>query len=384
MMPATRSFIMRRFSDYYENGILKAPSSTAQREFGFIHFSDAYPDEIFMKRHIGFFSADEMETYIRNMVPAHAYYSTAYYENPAAPTMQQKGWSGADLIFDLDADHIMRGSYEAMLDRVKQEAIRLLELLTGELGIDTKTIGVVFSGGRGYHIHITDAAFRTWTGPERREIIDYVCGIGISPKAMLSRFQPETAGWPLRFRDTLYAYLISLSSRDGTDNIAELTSYDGIGEIRAARFASLIPDICSRLQTDPHSINTDDQTIATVLHALCSDQKGRFYTLCREAGILADEPVTTDIKRLIRLPGSLHAKSGFRVVSLSIRELHDFNPLVDAVVWNDRDLMIESKVSYDITLLENRYHIVKGVHTVPEALGLFLCCRGMAEVAGGR
>ena len=30
-----------------------------------------------------------------------------------------------------------------------------------------------------------------------------------------------------------------------------------------------------------------------------------------------DEPVTADVKRLIRLPGSLHGKSGLKVVTLT-------------------------------------------------------------------
>ena len=33
--------------------------------------------------------------------------------------MGEKGWCGADLIFDLDADHIVKGPYDQMLSRVK-------------------------------------------------------------------------------------------------------------------------------------------------------------------------------------------------------------------------------------------------------------------------
>ncbi|CVK33100.1 DNA primase small subunit domain-containing protein [Methanoculleus bourgensis] len=44
-----------------------------------------------------------------------------------------------------------------------------------------------------------------------------------------------------------------------------------------------------------------------------------FEERVRDAGARADEPVTTDIKRLIRAPGSLHGGSGMRVVPLDIR-----------------------------------------------------------------
>ena len=94
---------------------------------------------------------------------------------------------GADLIFDLDADHIVRGPYDQMLARVKEETEKLLAMLTDEFGMDKKSIALVFSGGRGYHVHVRDIAFRSWGSAERRELIDYVCGIGIDPAAMLSR-----------------------------------------------------------------------------------------------------------------------------------------------------------------------------------------------------
>ncbi|MCA1813180.1 MAG: hypothetical protein LC624_04420 [Halobacteriales archaeon] len=32
-----------------------------------------------------------------------------------------------------------------------------------------------------------------------------------------------------------------------------------------------------------------------------------------------DEPVTSDVKRLIRLPGSVHGKTGLRVVPVPLR-----------------------------------------------------------------
>ena len=55
---------------------------------------------------------------------------------------------------------------------------------------------------------------------------------------------------------------------------------------------------------------------------------------------------------------------------------------MDAVVFSDRDMVIESAGSFEMSLLDNQYHIDKGLNTVPEALGMFLCCRGMGEVTG--
>ncbi len=69
-----------------------------------------------------------------------------------------------------------------MLARVKDETLKLVDMLTDELGFSTKSMSLVFSGGRGYHIHVRDLEIREWGGsPERRELVDYVCGIGIDP-----------------------------------------------------------------------------------------------------------------------------------------------------------------------------------------------------------
>jgi DNA primase small subunit len=58
-----------------------------------------------MVRHRGFKNAEDLNSFIRVTVPLHAYYSSAYYERPEEE-MDKKGWLGADLTFDIDADHI--------------------------------------------------------------------------------------------------------------------------------------------------------------------------------------------------------------------------------------------------------------------------------------
>ena len=58
-----------------------------------------------MIRHRGFKDPTALLGAIRDLVPAHVYFSTAYYKDPTAP-MEAKGWMGADLVFDIDADHL--------------------------------------------------------------------------------------------------------------------------------------------------------------------------------------------------------------------------------------------------------------------------------------
>jgi DNA primase small subunit len=169
----TFNFLVSKFRGYYIESSIEAPPSIASREWGFLFFDDSG-----MRRHKSFFSRGELIDYVRSMVPRHVYHSAAYYQRPGAPTMKEKLWQGADLIFDLDADHLRNApkSYAEMLEMVKKETQKLLEFLIADFGFSEKMISIAFSGGRGYHIHIRDPRIFTLRGDERREIVDYLTG----------------------------------------------------------------------------------------------------------------------------------------------------------------------------------------------------------------
>ncbi|MFC1787074.1 DNA primase catalytic subunit PriS, partial [Halobacteriota archaeon] len=163
--------------EYYQSTSIQLPASFEKREWGFIFFDESFP-EIVMRRHKSFMSARETADYIKTMVPAHAFHSAAYYMYPGAPTMKEKGWQGADLIFDIDADHlpIKWTNYGDMLQKTKEELLKLTDFLREDFAIDEDNIEIVFSGGRGYHIHVRDSRVIGLESPERREIVDYVKG----------------------------------------------------------------------------------------------------------------------------------------------------------------------------------------------------------------
>jgi DNA primase small subunit len=72
------------------------------------------------------------------------------------------------------------------------------------------------------------------------------------------------------------------------------------------------------------------------------------------------------------------------VTPLSIDELPLFDPLADAVVFGTREVQVEANRPLTLPMLGSRYTIERGENMVPEALAVFLCCRGLAELAGGR
>jgi DNA primase small subunit len=257
------------------------------------------------------------------------------------------------------------------------ETEKLIAMLTEEFGMDKKSIALVFSGGRGYHVHVRDIAFRSWGSAERRELIDYVCGIGIDPVSMLTGKTVPSPGWQQRYREALIEYLRWIGSLPEEEAMAHLTAMEGVGKESAALFLKKRDEIISDIEHRPTGMILKNR----VLGIIAGRQESEFRVRLLSRAALADEPVTTDTKRLIRMPTSLHGGSGMRVQPLELRDLHDFDPLTDAVVFGTRDVKVDQKFPLKMPMLGSTYELQKGIITVPEAVAVFLCCRGMAEIA---
>ena len=95
-----------------------------------------------------------------------------------------------------------------------------------------------------------------------------------------------------------------------------------------------------------------------------------------------DEPVTSDIKRLIRMPSSLHGKTGLQVVPMSRDDLDNFRPLRDAVprAWTDEPVRVNLKNRITMEIRGEAFNLAPGVNDVPQYLAIFLAARGLATV----
>jgi DNA primase small subunit len=95
----------------------------------------------------------------------------------------------------------------------------------------------------------------------------------------------------------------------------------------------------------------------------------------------ADEPVTSDIKRLIRLPGSIHGKTALRVVPLRIEDLETFDPLRDAVAFGDAPVAVDVSKPEKVRLKGKEWDLQPGKQTLPEHVALFAALRRKALLA---
>jgi DNA primase small subunit len=86
------------------------------------------------------------------------------------------------------------------------------------------------------------------------------------------------------------------------------------------------------------------------------------------------------VKRLIRLPGSLHGKTGLKVVKIDLDELKDFDPLRDAVVFPEDPVQITMKKPMKIQMNGQHFDVSEGPQDVPTYLAVFLIGRKEATL----
>jgi len=386
MEERTRAYLRGRFGDYYRRADVDLPPAAERREWGYIPWSRGSTT---MVRHQSLLDMGDVGAFLAERRPRHVYFSAGHYREPGADTMGEKGWEGSDLIFDLDADHLPgvdpdEATYAEMLAACKDELWKLLDFLRDDFAFSDLT--VVFSGSRGYHVHVRDPEVRTLSREARREVVDYVRGIDVDFEELLAtetvagmgrktptekRTLRVDGGWGGRVHDHVVAFVDELLAMDAEDAIERLQSFEGIGPGKAESALTAARNNYDRIAEG----NVD-------VHPA-------FFGLCRKLAAVAvaeqsaaiDEPVTTDTHRLIRLPGSLHGGTALRVVPIELDDLADFDPLVDAVpeAFTGHEIAVHGDGGPPVELGGETFTVPADVVRLPEYVGLFLMARGRAE-----
>lgn len=412
----TLAWLQTRFAWYYTHYPPAMPDRFTRREFGYILFPEKPGPPPFV-RHKAFDNQDRFHWLLAHRPPHSVYYSTAYYRRPGELKMADKQWLGAELIFDLDADHLdaaekakAEGTALSLSDQlrlVREQFKRLLdEFLFGDFGLSEDDVWLSFSGSRGYHAHVVEPRFLQLGARERREIVDYVTGkfpvargstlpdldylverraVDVEGKGKFAKvtrresLAPVTApGWPGRLTRSLVANLEErVLSAPPKEALAYLVSLDGVGPDGARKFLERF----DQAALDRLASGAIDQgpVVRRILHHLL-----RQWALPLAKGE-TDEPVTADTKRLIRLPGSLHGKSGLAALRLRRDDLDHFDPLRDAVAFGLEPVTVTARADVEMELAGERIAVKKGEPTpVPEAHAVFLCSRQMATIAAAR
>tara|TARA_Y100001934_G_C12244867_1_gene722176 strand:- start:108 stop:1286 length:1179 start_codon:yes stop_codon:yes gene_type:complete len=379
-----------RFSEYYQSlsvSDLWAPPRLRSREWMFIPWGSKPPD-----RHRALPTKNDLLSYLQTRGPHSCFHSTAYYEDPSQRKMSEKGWLGADLIFDLDGDHlpgVSDNDFPGMMEKIQEQAWSLWnDFLQPEFGFKEEHVQTTFSGHRGFHIHIRDPAYLHLDSNARRELVNYITGVGIDVKSIMAG--PDI-GWSDRIDLGFDGVIESLSSiSSSNENTKELVR-DLHSSLKSRNF-SCSEELIKRLADESSKGGRIDRLRQDRSRSVFTTTKlnETFWELVKGAPLAVgetDENVTVDVKRVIRWVGSLHGKSGLRVTEFPLERLEpgtsvSFDALSSTHVFSTQSSVKVELVSDDVTarIADQEVSGSTGeVFHVHEAMATFLSLKGWAR-----
>ncbi|MHA1671656.1 MAG: DNA primase small subunit domain-containing protein [Promethearchaeota archaeon] len=419
-------FLKNLFQAYYQESQKEIPAISLldRREFGFLLW-----DNQFMQRHLGFAKIDDLRHYLIRKSPKHAYSSGSLYNRPDDNAMENKGYLGCDFVIDIDVDHfyteckkdhdlwyckecgtngsgmiekcpnceklkITRVAWicDKCLDIAKKEIIKLIDkFLLPDFALDVEKINIAFSGHRGYHLKIEDPRIRTLTSDQRREIVDYLTGenisfeiLGLHEKKSIFGLLKDNLGWSNKIITKLEEIL-----RMDNLEIDHFLRDPHWANLQSPRVNSLLKNREDFLET----LNSKQRNIWSIEGFGLTTWKKLLRAVVKKVGAEIDEPVSIDIHRLIRYPGTLHGKTGFKVQELKYDQFDDFNPLdesnelIDPIVFKSKKNITQK---LEITAIKVPATKIKGTTygeydcgekiEVPHHVAVFLLCKGVAKI----
>ncbi len=366
-----------------------------------------------MLRHKGFRGVNDLRSSLKTIVPSDVYFSSAYYERPEEE-MKGKGWLGADLIFDIDADHIptpcgkahdiwvctncgvlgmgvspkkcptcreqkfneKTWPCEVCLESAKAEAIKLVDVLMRDFGFSSGELKVGFSGHRGYHVHVESEEARALDSMARKEIVDYVLGIGLETEfhglgergrgsRMLAGPDLYDLGWRGRIARGTYDLLLTASSEELVKTGLSKRAVDILSEHKRALLDSW----------------KEKGPWGTLKGISAASWRKIAKSGAEKQSVKIDTVVTTDVHRLIRLTNTLHGKTGLKKIEVPITGIEHFDPLRSAVAFEEGTATVLVSDAPEFRLGNETYGPYREQKTeLPTAAALMLLCKGAAQV----
>lgn len=347
--PKSTELVKTLLKGYYSRVEDISPDSIEKREFGFGDF-----ERKIAYRHIAFKDWKGLRTYLSNDAPPFVSVSSAHYTHPDGRPMENKGRIGAELVFDLDASdlnlpcakvHGRSWVCDICLDSVKAETHKLIEdFLVPDFGFSEDEIGVNFSGNRGYHIHINNDVVFGMDSDERKSISNYISANGIEMRSFFPSLgmkgrklegpRPADYGWGGKLARNVINAL-----NTGVGELAALGVDRATANLLFRKRAEIILGITTG-NWDKVSIPKKAEFWSKVLSSIAVRQSDSI-----------DKNVSTDVHKLLRLPGTIHGDTGLIAKRLkSVSELSKFDPMTEAVAFGKgtHKVKVEASPKFEI------------------------------------
>ena len=366
-------------------------------------------------RPIGFRTRNALIKDLQVRTPHSVYHSAAFYGYPVARNMDEKEWQSAELVFDIDADHLGLACSEehdawkcntphcdeagtgnspsdgcpkcgnesfstrkwicdSCLEDAKQNTLKIFdEFLVQDLGIPPETIQLNYSGHRGYHLRVRDSKVYRLDQDARMEIIHHITGLGFSSDKYVVQRGPATVipdrmalGWAGKTADAIAKFVRDIDAYDGLERWVEA--------LRKRKDAAL-----KGLASNPPLLSSRVSGVGTKSWQEIASKAVLLY------GGEIDVPVTHDLHRVIRLIGSINGKTGFTVTSLTRDETNSFNPFKDALAFGEGEMKVSilgGLVKVPRFRIGEEFYGPYGDEKVeiPIDVAVFLLCKGVAGI----
>jgi DNA primase small subunit len=387
-----------RFGQYYRTSTYWRPPRMPKREWMFIPFGGAPP-----LRHKSFRSENDLRQFLSERAMHSCFYSTAYWKKPYELKMDDKVWQGADLIFDLDGDHlpgVTDRDFPAMLNVIQEQAHGLWnDFLQPEFGFDEQFLQVTFSGHRGFHLHYRDPSLFHLDSEARRELVSHIRGEGVDVQGGLTRFSDDSAnGWTKRIREQIPSLIDKLVDiAQEAEGSAKIMKDLHLGlkenlqrEGKPGKGPASIKKLADMFLHEERKNSVSHGQISRLgsLQGLFLDLVKSDASIVLGAAGETDEVVTIDVRRQIRWPTSLHGKTGMRVTEFPLQRLDNdssntFDALSEAFVFgSDKSVTVEIVVDDAVVRFGNEsYDVSNGDQLfVSESAATFLSLKGWGKM----
>ena len=376
MKEQSLNLLKQAFKEYYfkNDSYLETPARIEEREFGYMQFNNG------MIRHLAFKSKNELQALLLKEIPSDVYCSCAYYAGPTLP-MQEKGFRGADLIFDIDIKelnlvcvkehevwicndcrNVMQEKQSCSscnstkvektslpcdncVDAGRVEVKKLTKILREDLGVAEQEIKVYFSGNNGFHLHVYSKDLEELDSASRADIADYVIG---------NNLLPESFG---------VKKIVKSSFNDVINRFPNPSDFGWRGRV------------ASRLINNEKA---KPRVVRSILKNGYVQFKTELNTIAKEMGARIDPKVTMDVHRVFRLQGSLNSKSG--LAKAPCNDIDNFDPFTAACVLGDQETDVHVRYSPKFRLNENSFGPFKDKDVkLPTYAATYLVCKGLAD-----
>jgi DNA primase small subunit len=247
-------------------------------------------------------------------------------------------------------------------------------MLDNDFGFSLDELHVFFSGHRGYHVHVEDKAVRSLDAMARKEIVDYVTGLGLrlfekervnaKTKKANEKFRLHNFGWYRRLKLGMKNIIAN-----GTEEDFKRIGVKDTGLLLEKRQAIIDRCIDDGLWGGVFGIG--DGTWMKLALYVKNLQAAKIDTV-----------VTTDVHRLIRMNGTLHGKTGLKKTEFPAKNLQDFDPFTGAVAFKKGEVKVLVSDVPEFRLGGETLGPYKNeTKELPVAAAVMLICKGRAKVA---